>query len=303
MKPRAGDVRLTRRSVYVLPNRTGLLYGVVLLAMLVASINFRLSLGYAMTFLLGSVAVIGLLHTFRNLSALVLSPGRAEPVFAGSHAEFSLILRNPTRTDRYAVMLKAPGMARDEIVDLPAGAERLVTIALPTSQRGRMPLPRLVLRTRYPLGIWRAWAYWYPDLAVLVYPAPESPATALPETTAEGRASGQGGGEDDVAAIRPFRSGDSLRRVAWKAMARTASHDLLVKQMEGGERGDLLLDWRQLPAHLDVEQRISRLTRWVIDADATGARWALYLPGQVLDLDGGSAHRTRCLEALALLKT
>jgi uncharacterized protein (DUF58 family) len=85
-------------------------------------------------------------------------------------------------------------------------------------------------------------------------------------------------------------------------MARTASDALLTKEFDGGERGELRLDWHRLPAQLDAEAKISRLTRWVLDADAAGARWALVLPGLQLELDGGADHRERCLEALATLE-
>lgn len=299
--PHQGDYRLTQRNVYVLPSRPGLLYATILLAMLVGSINYALSLGFMLTFLLGAVAVVAMLHTFRNLATLVLRPGKAEPVFAGQPAEFSLLLINPGRLERFALRVTAPGMAQPEVVDLAPAAEQLARIALPTHRRGRMPIPRLKLWTEFPLGLWRVWAYWQPSMSVLVYPTPETPGVPLPAASAHpGDGQGIGGGEEDVAAVRPYQPGDSPRRIAWRAVARSGSDELLTKQFEGGERGELWLDWSQLPAQLDVESRLSRLARWVIDADAAGARWALRLPGTFIELDGGGAHRQRCLEALAL---
>ena len=297
-----GELTLGRRNVYVLPSRAGMLYALVLLTMLVASINYALQLGFMLTFLLAAVAIVTLLHAYANLSGLVLRPGRAEPVFAGQPAEFSLELSNPGRGARQAIRLRAPGMAGHEMADPPAGSEQSVRIALPTERRGWLTVPRVTVWTTYPLGLWRAWAWWQPAMRVLVYPTPETPAAPLPEPQALA-GDGQGaGGEDDLAAIRPYRPGDSPRRIAWKAMARTASEELLTKEFDGGERGDLVLDWSRLPAYLDLEARVSRLTRWVLDADAAGARWALLLPGTQLDSDAGPEHRERCLEALATLE-
>ena len=232
--------------------------------------------------------------------------GRAEDLKrwdleAGQPAEFSLLLINPGRLERFALRVTAPGMAQPEVVDLAPAAEQLARIALPTHRRGRMPIPRLKLWTEFPLGLWRVWAYWQPSMSVLVYPTPETPGVPLPAASAHpGDGQGIGGGEEDVAAVRPYQPGDSPRRIAWRAVARSGSDELLTKQFEGGERGELWLDWSQLPAQLDVESRLSRLARWVIDADAAGARWALRLPGTFIELDGGGAHRQRCLEALAL---
>ncbi len=298
--PQRGDVRLSQRNVYVLPSRPGLLYGAVLAAMLVASINYGLSLGYALTFLLAAIGLVSLLHTYRNLSGLVLRPGKAEPVFAGQIAEFTLIVVNPARLARHAVKLLAPGMARERVDDYAPSSEQLVTVALPTRRRGRMTMPRLTLTTTFPLGIWRAWTYWRPALDVLVYPALETPAAPLPEVmAAAGEGNGAGHGEDDIAAVRPYRAGDSMRRIAWKAVARSSSDALLTKQFDGGQRGELALDWYRMPSSLDPEACLSRLARWVVDAETAGARYALRLPGVEIELDTGAAHRARCLEALA----
>ncbi len=300
-QPQTGEVRLTQRTIYILPHKAGLLYAGVLLAMLIAAINYQLSLGYAFTFLLGGVGIVGILHTYRNLSNIALRPGRADPVFAGQLVEFSLLLHNPTKAARFAIHLDAPGTARDELVDLAAGAEHIASIALPTERRGWLELPRLKVWTRFPIGIWYAWAYWHPAMRVLVYPTPESPSAPLPESrVSTGDGQGRGCGEDDVAALRPYAAGDSLRRIAWKAVARLGSDALLSKDFDGGDRGELLLAWDQLPAALDAELKLSRLTRWVIDADSAGIRYSLSLPDTRIELDSGPAHRQRCLEALAL---
>ncbi|HRO60879.1 MAG TPA: SurA N-terminal domain-containing protein [Burkholderiaceae bacterium] len=194
----------------------------------------------------------------------------------------------------------APGMAQPEHFDAPAGAEQSVSIAVPALRRGWQPAPRLRVETRFPLGIWRAWSWWQPALRLLVYPQPEPPGVPLPARQAsagEGLANGRG--EQDLAALRPWQEGDSPRRVAWKAMARTATDELIVRQYEGGDLGELSLDWDQLPGNWDAEQRLSRLTRWVLEADSIGARYALRIPGTTLSTDAGPAHRARCLEALA----
>jgi len=299
-RPVAGDHRLRQRNVYVLPTRPGLLYAAVVFTMLVASINYQLSLGYALSFLVAAIAVVAMLQTWRNLSSLVLRPGRADPVHAGEVAEFTVIVRNPGPLERFALSFLSPGMAGPEHFDAAAEADQIVSLALPTRQRGWQPVPRLRLETRFPLGIWRAWTWWQPALRVLVYPQPEPPGTPLPARMASsGDGQARGAGEQDLAALRPWQPGDSPRRIAWKAMARTASEGLIVRQYEGGDLGELSLEWEQLPAGWDVEQRLSRMTRWVLDADALGVRYAMRLPGASVPPEAGPAHRARCLESLA----
>jgi uncharacterized protein (DUF58 family) len=298
--PHAGDLTLDRRRVYILPTKAGLLFGLVLATMLLTAVNYALALGYALTFLLAGVGLASMLHTWRNLIGLVLRAGRADPVHAGEVAELGLLLRNVGGPERFAIDLFVPGTAQPTRIDVAPGTEHLVSVPLPTERRGWHALPRMRLSTTFPLGLWRAWAYWHPQARVLVLPRPETPAAPLPESGSTGTERA-GRGEDDFAAIRPFRPGDSPRRLAWKAMARTGGDALLVREFEGGSGGRLHLDWDVLPAGLDTETRVSRLTRWVVDAEAAGLSYSLRLPGTSLAHDAGPAHRAACLEALALM--
>ena len=81
---------LTQRRIYVLPTRAGLAYMATLAVMLAGSINYNLSLGYALTFLLGGLGVIAIVHTFRNLAGLQLSPARHSAGFAGELLYFGV---------------------------------------------------------------------------------------------------------------------------------------------------------------------------------------------------------------------
>ena len=62
---------------------------------------------------------------------------------------------------------------------------------------------------------------------------------------------------------------------------------------------ELWLDWQD--AHgADLESRLSILTQWVIQAERFGQSYGLRLPGVSIPPARGEAHRSRCLEALAL---
>ncbi|MBU6272061.1 MAG: DUF58 domain-containing protein [Betaproteobacteria bacterium] len=299
--PHAGPLRLAQRNVYVLPTSAGLLYALVLFAMLIASINYALSLGYLLTFLLGAVAIVGMLQTFRNLSALELRSGRLEPVFAGSTAELHATVVEGRGHDRFALSLRPSGAHDPVPIDVPAGGEQPTALVWSAGERGRHPLPPIRISTRFPLGLWRAWAWWQPAGSFLVYPSPEPAPPALPTSqTQGGEGSGGRAGEEDLAALRAWSAGDSPRRIAWKAVARSGSDELLVKQFDGADGGELLLDWHALPAGLAPEARLSRLTAWVLEADAAGLRWGLRLPELMIEPGQGLPHRERCLEALAL---
>lgn len=299
--PIVGDHTLDRRVIYILPSRAGLLFGGAMATMLLAAINYSLALGYMLTFLLVAIGLVSMLHTYRNLAGIVLRPGRADPVHAGEVAEFSLTLLNRSRAMRFAIQIDVPGAAQPTIHDVPQTAESMARLALPAPARGWLSVPRMRVSTTFPLGLWRAWSYWQPAARVLVWPSAETPAPPLPASMHDdGEFSIRGPGEDDFDAIRPYREGDSLRRLAWKAMARMANDEALTKTFEGSGGGELLLDWNQLPASFTDEERLSRLTRWVLQADSNNQHYALSLPGTPIEPGKGVAHRARCLQALAV---
>ena len=195
--PHVGDLRLDRRKIFILPTRAGLMFG---------------------------VGLVSMLHTWRNLLGLTLRAGRAEPVHAGELAELGLILHNTKGRARYAIELTVPGNAQSTLIDVEAGVDQLIDVALPTDRRGWQTAPRMRLSTRWPLGLWQAWAWWHPQVRVLVLPRLETPAAPLPESSSSGNEfNARGRGEDDFSAIRSFREGDSTRRLAWKAWRRQAT--------------------------------------------------------------------------------
>jgi len=299
--PEATPVRLTRKRIFVLPTRFGLSFCVLLLVMLIAAINYDLSLAYAQVFLLAGLGIVCIFHSFRNLAQLSIAPGRTPPVFAGGEAHFSLILRDPVNRARPALRLNLPGQAEVE-ADVPALGQTEVTLKLPAQQRGWLTMPRLRLATTYPLGMIRAWAYAAPHLTCLVYPRPyfHAPPLAATPTLESGTAGGRGAGLEDFSGLRLHHPADPLRHVAWKAAARSEQGPLLTKLFDGGEVQTVWLDFDALPGATDLETRLSMLARGVCDAAAGGVNWGLRLPEQTLEPARGEDHYHACLTALAL---
>jgi uncharacterized protein (DUF58 family) len=185
------------------------------------------------------------------------------------------------------------------VLDLAAAAIGEAVLAIPAERRGWLPLGRVLLETRYPLGLFRAWSTVAPDVRCLVYPRPEDSALPSPESAAEAVVSAAlARGSDDFSGLRGYQPQDSPRHVAWKAVAR--AENMLTKQFSGAASAELWLDHGRLPAGLDLEQRLSRLAGWVLAAERSGARYGLRLPALELGPDRGAAHRAACLEALAL---
>jgi uncharacterized protein (DUF58 family) len=292
-------VVLGQRQVYILPTRHGLLFGLVLLVLLLASINYSNGLGFLLTFLLASMAIVAILDTQRNLLRLRISPGACAPVFAGDNAQFSLCLHNDAHTPRRAVQLEYNKqlVARS---DIGAQQSTCLPLVVPATQRGWLPCPPLVISTQYPLALMRAWSPRLRfDQRCLVYPAPATQAALMRVLDTPTSTPGAQAGGDDYSGLRAFRTGDSAQRISWKTLAR--GQGLHTKEFFDGGQQTLFFDWQAL-APLDMETRLSLLCRALLDAEGVGQSYGLRLPQLTLEPGSGEQHLQRCLEALALFE-
>ena len=298
----SGPVRLSQRRIFILPTRAGLLYVAALLAMLTGAINYSLALGHALVFLLAGLGLTGMLHTFRNLHGLTVTPGRCTPVFAGETARFPLFFANDRNAARLALELRAHKDIAPVPLSLAPRAGGEAAVAIPAATRGWLDLPRIRLSTVYPLGLFVAWSYLMPAMRCLVYPHPLASDLPEPQAAAAGGERHGEGGQEDFSGFRERQPADSPRHVAWKASAREdGDRPLLVKQFAGGAREELILDWDLTPDGMAPETRISILAGWVLAAEEGGACYGLRIPGRELRPACGDAHCRDCLETLALM--
>ena len=213
----SGTLTLTQRRIFILPTRQGLGFGGVLLLMLLGDINYNLSLGYVLTFLLATVGGMSMLHAFRNMAQLEIRAGHRAPVFAGDEAHFVFHFQTTPAATLPADVARCIGHRTS--FDLPAQHSSTIQLAIPALQRGWLSSGRLTLYTEYPLGLFHAWSYLHFDVRCLVYPKPAEP-QALPASTAQ---NGSGKVMRRVMKIFPVCA------IMWRAMRCRVSHGRLTR--------------------------------------------------------------------------
>lgn len=299
--PEPVPIVLSQRRIYVLPTRAGLLYALALLVLLIGAINYNLSLGYGLVFLLGGLGLVAILHTFRNLAGTMITVGAPAPVFVGNTARFLLLLHNADAREHRLLRLFLPG--QDAIsVDVPPQGSARALLPLPAHHRGWLVMPRVTIETIWPLGLVHCWTYAAPAACCLVYPRPASAVPPAPTVAGvEGGRLSSDAGDEDFAGLKRHQPGDPPHHVAWKTAARLGPEAALqTKHFSGTAAQALWFDWAQLPATLDVETRLSILARWVLDAEDAGLSYGLRLPDAEVPQGRGDVHTHACLKALAL---
>lgn len=288
---------LTQRRVYILPTKQGLAFALLLFIMLLGSINYSNSLGYFLTFLLSSLSIVAIFHTYNNLLKLSIGPAICKPVFAKEEAHFTVQVNNLNHQTRYSIDAFTPQKISTS-ADITENSLTTLTIKHHFDNRGLIPLPRFSIESRFPFGLFRAWAVVEFDQTQIVYPKPSSD-SRLPIKSA-GLAEGikpLDVGTDDFKGLRSYTEGDPLQHIHWKSFAR--HHTLQIKEFSSTTSDELWLNWSDTTVK-STEQKLSQLTRWVLLADKAKRHYGLRLPDAVIQPGLSKHHLEACLKQLAL---
>lgn len=290
-----GPLVLNHRRIFILPNRRGMCLALLLALQLLVATNYNNSLAFVLSFLLVNIALLGILYGYSNLAGIVVRPGRAEPVFAGDMAVFEIHLDNPASMGRISLFVSLAESPPQKL-DIAPQASAQVSLAITAERRGWLELATVTLASVFPLGLFRAWSPFKLKQQVLVYPKPAETWLPFPENYGgEGFKSPQA---DDFHGYQSYQPGDPLSRIHWKGLAK--GQGVHVKEFRGEQSGELYFHWSRTPGAL-VEERLSRLCRWVIDAERAGMSYGLCLPSGDVPPARGPEHARRCLRELALL--
>ena len=291
-------VTLIYRQIFILPTRFGWMLGLLMFGMLLGALNFNNNLGLLTTFLVVSMAHSSLLIAYRNLRGLEISGVASSPVHAGEDAVLRIMFRNKDSAERPGLLFRCT--QHSEELDLSPLAVGKGSLPIQTWRRGWMEVPRIEISTAHPTGLFKAWSYVWADRPILVWPKPSEQAPPFPDgrAQADGRRFSETPDGDSFYSLRKWRSGDPLHRVAWKASQR---HDTLLSREFRNEQSDQIdLDLADTPG-TDIEERISILTAWVLEAARSNSTWTMRAGGRVLGPGRDEAFLHRCLDLLAEL--
>jgi uncharacterized protein (DUF58 family) len=300
--------QLKRHRVYILPTIQGWVYGLMLIVMLLGAINYNNSMAYALCFLLASLGIVCMLHTYKNLSGLIISSSKPKAIFAGQQALFPLQLDNRLGLEKFSIQLEQVDVILNflhkrkkslkKTIGIDSSKQSVCYYPVQSHQRGLLEGKRLKISSNFPLGLFTAWSYFEPDYECLVYPTAQGQ-KQLPLCTVNKDDSDYGSqsGTDDFSGFRKYRAGDPVNSIAWKAFAK--EQGLLIKQFSGKGSQTLILSWESVSHINDIESRLCQLCYWVLLAEQTSIDYGLEIPGNSIDPDHGTYHKELCLEALA----
>lgn len=295
--PAARSVTLDQKRLFIFPSRVGFFFGFCLLVMLIAAINYQNNMSFALTFLLATLFIVAVLHTFANLSGLTIRAVHAQPAFPGHQSEFEILIEKTKPREHFSLFITWPESS-GVVVNLVEENSEQLSLHTAVGKRGWYNPGRLLVESTYPLGLLRCWTWIDLDLRALVYPSPvpSGPLPGLAIDEPDGSAIPIVG-NDDFYGFRDYQSGDSLKQVHWKGLAK--GQNLQSKQYGAYADASVWLDWEAF-AGLGEELRLSHLCYWALQYEAQNIEYGLRLPGVVINPGAGGKHRDTVLRTLAL---
>ncbi|HSC68077.1 MAG TPA: DUF58 domain-containing protein [Cellvibrio sp.] len=293
--PRAVQIQLNRKNLYTFPNAAGFLYLAVAAVVWALGTNYQNNLILGTSYLLISIFVVSILHAFANLSGISVRFVAARPAFVGDTVAFVLELNCQHTAGCDNLELRWPG-GETQTVTLNHNEPQQVSVRAPSSERGYLRPGRLLVQSRFPLGIIRCWTWLNLDAVALVYPAPiatDEPHAQASDGREDGGTSQRGG--DDFSGLREYQAGDPIKHIAWKQFAQEKG--LFTKDYEAFLSAEKWLDWDSLKQ--PQEARLSGFCYWALEYERRQLPYGLRLPGTLLSPAHGEQHQQAVLTALA----
>ncbi len=286
------QLKLSRKSIYILPTKFGFLFGLILVAMLVGSINYEINMGFLLTFLFSAIFFIGMLQSYKNFNTVTLAPQPIKPVFASENVTVNFLSLSKHITFNTAIQIEKQQAYHN------LNEKSLVPITIKGYKRGIYRINKIKLFSIYPMGHFYVWSWFKTDLEIIVYPQPKaiSNTEQISKTNKVGENSSQRKGSDELYSYKHYQAGDPIQRIAWKKTAQTGK--LHSKEMSKLISDDYYIDWHQF-SHLATEERLSLMCHLVLDAHNRNEMYGLILPDVEINPEHSEQHKHACLKELA----
>jgi uncharacterized protein (DUF58 family) len=249
------------------------------------------------------------LNTGNNLLYLVLSLMLAFLVLSGVLSESALRGVHVTRRLPREFFEGRPTQVVLEIetfaLRIGAGQTETRVYRFEADRRGPATFTTFRVSTRFPFGLFVKSLLVEAPKAALVYPGIHRASVPDPggsdASSGDARTSRPGPGSE-VGGLRDFETGDSARRIAWRATLRSGG--LVVRDTERDRHGEVevRLRTRGETEGDPFEQAVRHAASGVVAAFEAGVRVGLRTDEVRLQPGSGPRHRTRLLSYLARLR-
>ena len=309
---------LSSRNIFIMPTRFGFAYLIFIVLLFLLGTNYQNNIILLFCYLLASLFITVMLHSFYNFSQLIFSSSAKQFTFAKQHAYFPIIVKSDK--NHFDLNFQFPEQkslsTKVNLEHCPIG-ESQVLLPLYGERRGVYKVGRVKVFSEYSLGLFVTWAMLDFSHQVVAFPQPKKLSThqnylsTLDESDQSDNAYQQTTvGIDDFSELKNYISGESRARIAWKQFAR--GQGKLSKHYQNQQGSLLWLKLSDMPSS-DVETKLSYLCYLVLEYSKSEQDFGLCLDfkaftkvsenkdQQTMKIapSSGHQHKQLCLVALA----
>lgn len=306
---------LSNRNIFIMPTKFGFAYLVFIIVIFLLGTNYQNNTILLLSYLLASLFITVMMHSFYNFSQLTFSSAAQQQCFAKQQMSYPIHITASKKHFDVNIHFVAKNDALSKVrIEQCESGESQVSIAYLANKRGVYNLGRVKVYSEYPLGLFITWALLDFSHQLVVYPQAKKLKSVnnflagLDDTSDNAQSqhlSEQG--TDDFAELKNYVVGESQAKVAWKQLAR--GQGKLSKHYQSHQSSLLWLKLSDMPS-TDLETKLSYLCFLIVDISQSNREFGLLLDtastsGQSLtkiDPSSGYQHQQNCLIALAEFK-
>jgi len=302
--PPSTKQQLSNRNVFIFPSQFGFVYLLFVLVLFLLATNYQNNLIMLLSYLLASLFISSMLHSFFNLSGITLETPNEVKGFAGGVIYLPIKLSSNKARFSLNFNLENQKSTSLDVINKNNLVNENTKVLVPffANQRGIFKVKRVKVASEFALGLFTCWTRLDFACQFIVYPQPLS--LKLPinylhhdDNSPQGALINNHG--DDFYQLKNYQQGEPLTQVAWKHLAK--GQGWLSKSYQQNQAKQLSLNIAEMPAS-DLEKKLSYLCYLVQEFYQTGLFFSLELKkGDILSGEG-KLHLQQCLLALAEFK-
>jgi len=308
--------KLSNRNIFIMPTRFGFSYLLFVVLLFLLGTNYQNNIILLLCYLLASLFITVMMHSFYNFSQLTFSSKAKQSGFAKQVINFPITIVG--HKDHFDINFQfADPQHTLKAVKLAECSAEPVEILLPwlAKQRGINDLGRVKVFSEYSLGLFITWSLLDFSHQAVVYPEPkrlpdnQQYLTGLGDSDKDNGVSVQvNSGGDDYSELKNYVLGESKARIAWKQYAR--GQGKFSKNYQAQQGSLFWLKLSDMPS-ADLEIKLKYMCFLIIECSNDNRVFGLILDlpfstesSTVIKIEpsSGYEHQENCLVALANVK-
>lgn len=326
--------KLSNRNIFIMPTRFGFAYLFFDILLFLLGTNYQNNTILLLSYLLASLFVTVMMHSFYNFSQLTFSSSAKQFTFAKQQAHFPINIKaKKSHFDlnfqhvmkKFAshVASSQPVLSQKIKIEQCDVGEHQVLLPYLANNRGVFNLGRVKVFSEYSLGLFITWAMLDFSHQLVVFPQPKKLSsnhnylTGLDDSThSQNNNYLVSAGVDDFSELKNYIVGESQARIAWKQLAR--GQGKLSKHYQNQQGSLRWLKLSNMPS-VEVETQLSCLCFLILEYSKSKYEFGLLLDSNLSNLannknstnkahtlkitpSSGFQHQQNCLIALAEFK-